>query len=89
MSGVAALGVGQCAQIAEYPLLGVFADGAGVHDPHIRTLCGVGDGIAGLGRQAAQLLGIGFVLLAAVGLHIGQGGDGLVTPKGMYLMTEG
>ncbi len=56
---VAALGVSQRAQIAENPLLGVFPDGAGVHDDHIRAPGAADDGIAALGEEAPQLFGIG------------------------------
>ncbi len=70
---VAALGVSQRAQIAENPLLGVFPDGAGVHDDHIRALGAADDGVAALGEEAPQLFGIGLVLLAAIGLYIGGG----------------
>ena len=51
---VAALGVGQCAQIAENPLLGVFPDGAGVHDDHICALGAADNGVAALGEKASQ-----------------------------------
>ena len=86
---VAALGVGQRAQIAENPLLGVFPDGAGVHDDHIRALGAADDGIAALGEKAPQLFGIGLVLLAAIGLHVGGGGASLCLPVGGDLITAG
>ena len=86
---VAALGVGQCAQIAENPLLGVFPDGACVHDDHIRALGAADDGIAALGEKAPQLFGIGLVLLAAVGLHIGGGRTAFGLPVGGNFITAG
>ena len=86
---VAALGVGQCAQIAENPLLGVFPDGAGVHDDHIRTFGTADNGIAALSEEASQLFGIGLVLLAAVGLHVGGGRTAFGLPVGGNLITAG
>ena len=68
------LGVGQGAQGAVYPLFRMVPDGAGVHDDHIRALGAADDGVAALGEKAPQLFGIGLVLLAAIGLHVGGGG---------------
>ena len=79
----------QRAQIAEDPLLGVFPDGAGVHDDHIRALGAADDGVAALGEEAPQLFGIGLVLLAAIGLHVGGGGASLCLPVGGDLITAG
>ena len=79
---VAALGVGQGPQVAENPLLGVFPDGAGVHHHHVGALGALTDGIAALDQIASQLFGVGLVLLAAVGFHIGGGGAPLGLPPG-------
>ena len=86
---VAALGVGQGPQITEYPLLGVLPDGAGVHDDHVRALGAADDGVAALGEEAPQLFGIGLVLLAAIGLHVGGGGASLCLPVGGNFITAG
>ena len=86
---VAALGVSQRAQIAEDPLLGVLPDGAGVHDDHIRALGAADNGVATLGEKASQLFGIGLVLLAAVGLHIGGGRTAFGLPVGGNFITAG
>ena len=71
LPGMAALGVGQRPQIAEYPLLRVLPDGTGVHHHHVRALRFLADSIAGSHQHSPDPLGIRFVLLAAVGLHIG------------------
>ena len=71
------------------PLLGVLPDGAGVHDDHIRALGAADDGVAALGEEAPQLFGIGLVLLAAIGLHVGGGGASLCLPVGGDLITAG
>ena len=76
LTGVAAFGMGQRAQIAEYALLCMFPDGAGVHNDHVRALCGIGDTVTTLAQNATDTLRICLVLLTAVGLNIG-GGDGV------------
>ena len=76
LPGVAAFGVGQSAQIAEYTLLGMLPDSAGIHNHHICTFCLIGYGVSALRQNSADAFGVGFVLLTAVGLHIG-GGDGI------------
>ena len=86
---VAALGVGQRPKIAEHPLLCVFPDGAGVHHHHIRSLGRVADGVAAFAEQSPDLLGICFILLAAVGLHIGGGNPVFVQPVLADFMTKG
>ena len=86
---VAALGVGQRPKIAEHPLLCVFPDGAGVHHHHIRSLGRVLYGVAAFAEQSPDLLGICFILLAAVGLHIGGGNPVLVQPVLADFMTKG
>ena len=67
----------------------MFPDRTGVHDDHIRSLGFVGDGIAGLDKVAPKLLGIGFVLLAAIGFYIGFGGDVFFVPIGGDFITKG
>ena len=47
---VAALGVGQGAQVTENTLLGVLPDGAGIHHHHVRPFGLLGDGVAALGQ---------------------------------------
>ena len=81
--------MGQGPQITEYPLLGVLPDGAGVHNDHVRPLGFLGDLIAALAQQAPEGLGVGFVLLAAVGLHIGLGGPPGLVPVIFNFITEG
>ena len=89
MTGMAALGVGQRPQIAEHPLLGVLPDGAGVHHHHVRPLGGCADGIAALAEVAPELFGVSLVLLAAVGFHIGHGGNAPLRPVGCNLIAAG
>ena len=89
LPGMAALGVGQGAQIAEYTLIRVLPDGAGVHDDHIRTLGLLDDGIPGLGQVTPELFGVGFILLTAIGLHIGGGCYIFRLPVGSDLITIG
>ena len=89
LAGMAALGVGQGAQIAEDTLLGVLPDGAGVHHHHISALGFLGDGVAALDQVAPQLFGVGLVLLAAVGLHIGSGGAAIFVPVGGNFIAIG
>ena len=86
---VAALGVGQGAEIAENPLFRVLPDGAGVHNDHIRSLCLTAHGVAALGKIAPELFGVGLVLLTAVGLHIGYGSDVFFLPVGGDFITAG
>ena len=86
---VAALGVHQRAHVSVDPLLGVLADGAGVEDDDVRPLLGLGHFIAAGGEHAANLLGIGLILLAAVGIHIGARGDAPCRPKVADFLTDG
>ena len=86
---VAALGVGQGPHVAEHPVLGVFPDGAGVHQHQVGPLLGVGEGIAHPGQVAPEALGVGLVLLAAVGVHEGQLLAGGLVQQGMDLVTQG
>ena len=79
--GVFLLGVVQGADVPEHAQLRVLPDGAGVHGDHVR-LGGVGgEAVAAVHEPAPQDLGVGLVLLAAVGVHQGQMGpvrDGLL-----------
>ena len=74
--GVAALGMGQGPYVAQHPLLGVLPHGAGVDDHHGGGALIVGKAVAHLGQVAPDALGVGLVLLTAVGVHKGQGGRG-------------
>ena len=87
LTGMAAFCVDQSAQIAENPLFRVFPDGAGVHDHHVGPLGLTADGIAALSQQTPELFGIRFILLAAVGFHIGYRHGILVPPIGGDLIT--
>ena len=80
MLRVAALGVGQCAQIAENALLRVLPDGAGIEDDHVRALFAGGHAIAAGFQHPTDAFGVGFVLLAAVGIDKGDGRDALGLP---------
>ena len=80
------LPVDQRPHVAENPLLGVLPDGAGVDDDDPGFLLAGGEAEAHPLQIAPDALGVGFVLLAAVGVHKGQGllgplggnlGDGL------------
>ena len=62
----------QRAHVAEDPLLRVLADGAGVDDDDVGALVGVDDVIAHLHQHTPDQFGVGFILLAAVSIHIGQ-----------------
>ena len=70
------LAVDQRAHVAEHPLLRVLPDGAGVDDNDVRALIVVHDGAAHVGQHPPEQLGVGLVLLAAIGVHIGPGRDG-------------
>ena len=86
---VAALGMGQGPQIAKHPLLGVFPDGTGIQNHHIRSLGFRNNGIATLGEVSPDFFGIGLILLAAVGFHEGCGCAGLLLPKGRDFVAIG
>ena len=70
---VAALHVDQGASVAQHPLLGVLPDGAGVDDDDPGLLLVLGEAEAHLFQIAPEALGVRLVLLAAVGVHKGQG----------------
>ena len=63
----------QSAHVAQHPLLGVLPDGAGVDDDDPGLLLVGGKAEAHLGQIPSDALGVGLVLLAAVGVHKGQG----------------
>ena len=85
---VAAIAVNQRADVAEHPLVGMLAHGAGVDDDHVRVLAAVGHAIAALRQQAADALGVVFVLLAAIGVHPGQRLLPPRLPIGLNLLTN-
>ena len=70
---VAALHMDQRPQVAQHPLFGVLSDGTGVQDNDPRLLLIGGEVIAHLAQIAPDALGVGLVLLAAIGIHKGQG----------------
>ncbi len=82
LAGVAPLHMHQGPHVAQHPLLGVLPDGAGVDDDDIGLLLVLGKAIAHLLQIAPDALRVGLVLLAAVGVHKGEGGLG---PLGIEL----
>ena len=68
-------------QIAQHPLLGVLPDGAGVQDDDPGLLLVSGEVIAHLAQIAPDPLGVGLALLAAIGVHKGQG---RLSPVGVH-----
>ena len=68
--GVAALARRQVAEVAVQLVVGVFPDGAGVEDHHVRVGVVGGPPVAGRFQQAGQPLGIVHVHLAAVRAHL-------------------
>ena len=85
---MAALGVDKSADVSEDALLGVLADGAGVDDDHVGVLRAVGQAVAAALQHAAKLLGIRLVLLAAVGLHVGQRRLALALPEALDIVAD-
>ena len=73
LAGLGPLGVHQRAQVAQHPLLGVLPDGAGVDDNQVGLRLALGELVPHLAEVAPQPLRVGLVLLAAVGVHKGQG----------------
>ena len=71
------LGMHQRTHVAVDPRLRVLADGAGVDDDAVRALLSVGHPVAARPQHAADALGIGLVLLAAVGIDKGERGPAL------------
>ena len=78
---VAALGVGEGSQVAEYPLLGMLPDGAGVQHHHVRLGRIVGERAPHSPEHTHDILAVGHVLLAAEGVH--QRAEG---PGGVHLL---
>ena len=82
------LGVGEGPHVAQHPQLRVLPDGAGVDDDHIRLSGILGEAVAHLPEHPPDLLAVRLILLAAVGVHQGQGLDGpLPVPPG-HLAAE-
>ena len=73
LAGPGLLAVIQGAHVAEDPHLRVLPHGAGVHHDHVRLELILGKAVAHLRQVAPQLFAVGLVLLAAVGVHHGQG----------------
>ena len=69
LAGLVLLRVVERADIAEHAHLRVLAHRAGVHDYHVRLKLILREAVAHLAEIAAQLLAVGLVLLAAVGVH--------------------
>ena len=63
----------QRAHIAQHPHLRVLPDGAGVHHDHVRLELVLGKAVAHLRKVASDFFAVRLVLLAAVGVHHGQG----------------
>jgi len=72
LSRMARLGVHQRADVAEHTRFGVLADGAGVDHDAVGPFLGVGELIAAGDEHPADALGVGLVLLAAVGVDPGE-----------------
>ena len=88
LTGVAALSMGQCAQIAKYSLLRMFADGACVHNNYICAFGFLYNGIAALDQKASDFFGVSLVLLTAIGFHIGQGSGVPIQPILANMITK-
>ena len=91
LPGPGLFGVVQGAHVAEDPHLRVLPHGAGVHHDHVRLELVLGKAVAHLGQIAPQLFAVGLVLLAAVGVHHGQGplpvgGDPVKNPAADLLL---
>ena len=86
--GFLALGVDQRAHVAQHPHLGVLPDGAGIDEDEIGLGLAVCKVVAHLLQVAPQPLGVGLVLLAAVGIHKGQRGRGAGGVALMELVAE-
>ena len=63
----------QRAHVAEHPLLGVLAHGAGVEQNQVGLLDAVADAEAHVLQNALELFAVVDVLLAAVAVHVGHG----------------
>ena len=73
LPGPGLFGVVQRAHVAEDPHLRVLPHGAGVDHDDVRLELILGEAAAHLPQVAPQLFAVGLVLLAAVGVHHGQG----------------
>jgi hypothetical protein len=67
----------QLAHAPDHPLLGVVADGTGVHQHHVGVHRLVGADVALPTQEPEHQLGVGHVHLAAVGLDVHPLGHGL------------
>ena len=76
LAGLCPLGVHQRAHVAQSPHLRMLPDGAGVDEDQVGLRLLIGELIPHLGQVAPQPLGVGLVLLTAVGVHKGQGRRG-------------
>ena len=79
--GIFPLCVGQDAQVSKDPLFCVFPDGAGIQNHQIRLLWVGGEGEAHLLEHSHEFLSVSHVLLAAKGVHTG---DGVGFPAGKH-----
>ena len=73
LAGTGLFRVVQGAHVAEDPHFRVLPHGAGVHHDHVRLKLVLGKAVAHFGQIPSQLFAVGLVLLAAVGVHHGQG----------------
>ena len=73
LPGPRLFGVVERADISQHPHLRVLAHGAGVDDDHVRLKFVLCKAVAHFGQIPADLLAVGLVLLAAVGVHHGKG----------------
>ena len=86
---VAVFGVDQRADISVDARFSVLTDGAGVDDDAVRALLGVRHPVAAFQQHAADALGIGLVLLAAVGIDKGERGPALGLPIACDFAADG
>ena len=82
-------GVVEGTDIAQHTHLGVFTDGTGVHDDDIRLKLILRHGIAHFCEITAQFLTVGLILLAAVGVHHGEGPCAIGSDPVKDLMADG
>ena len=66
------LGVVERADVAQHAHLRMLAHGAGIDNDNVRGKLILRKAAAHLGKVAAQLLAVGLILLAAVGVHHSQ-----------------
>ena len=74
LAGLGSLGVAQGAHVPQDPQLRVAPDGAGIQEDEVRLLLPVRKAPAHIPEHAPEALAVRLVLLAAVGIHKGQGG---------------